>query len=106
MNRMAGGFTIAAGALILLAAIAPWATSEGPFSENGLTRGDGWLATGLGVLMIGLGILAVSGRPDRIVRSVSLVLAGAGLGMAFFENAKVSGAIAPLGPSVHLGIGI
>jgi hypothetical protein len=40
MNRMAGGFTIVAGALVVLSAIAPWATSEGPASQNGLARGE------------------------------------------------------------------
>ena len=106
MNRMAGGFTIVAGVLVLLSAIAPWETSEGPFSQNGLTRGDGWIAAGLGVVLIGLGALAAFGRPGRIIRSATVAMAATGLVLGILEHAKVGGAIAPLGLTVHLGIGI
>jgi hypothetical protein len=103
---MAGGFTIIAGGLAILAAIAPWATSEGPFSENGLALGDGWISAGLGALLIGLGALATFGRPARWIRSATLALAAAELVLGVAENAKLSGVIASLGPTVHLGLGI
>jgi hypothetical protein len=106
MNRMAGGSTIAAGALVLLSAIAPWATSEGPFSQNGLTRGDGWLAAGLGVLLIGLGVLAAQGRSWRWIRPTTIGVAAVGLVLGLVEDDKVSGSIAPLSATVHLGLGI
>ncbi len=106
MNRMAGGFTIVAGALVVLSAIAPWATSEGPFSQNGLARGDGWIVVGLGLALLGLGALAALGRPGRPVRSATFALAAVGLVLGIAENAKVDSAIAPLSPTVHLGIGI
>jgi len=91
---------------VILAALAPWATSEGPFSQNGLSRGDGWIAAGLGVALIGFGALAGSGRAGRLVRSGTLAVAAVGLVLGLLEQAKVGGAIAALSPTVHLGIGI
>lgn len=106
MNRMAGGFTIVAGGLVILSTIAPWATSEGPFSQNGLARGDGWIVVGLGLALLVIGALAARGRPGRLLRSATFALAAVGLVLGIAENAKVSSAIAPLSPTVHPGIGI
>jgi hypothetical protein len=106
MSRPAACAVAVGGGLVALGTVAPWATSEGPFSQSGLARGDGVVTglIGLGLVLLGLMLLLRKAGPP--VRAAAILLAMAGLAVGIGENMKVSDAIAPVTPSVHIGIGI
>jgi hypothetical protein len=53
-----------------------------------------------------LGLLAAQGRSDPRIRSAVVAFAVVGLLSGVVEDGKVSGSIAALGPTVHVGIGV
>ena len=101
----AGAGVLLGGALMSLAALAPWATNEGTSNQRGLNRVDGAITGLLGAVVVGLGAMTLGRRADHRVRGATILLATIGLEVGIAKTEIFGDAIVALSPTAHAGTG-
>jgi hypothetical protein len=93
-GQLAGFLALAAGGAFILGAFLPWAKVSAPLvgtiTGSGFDMDDGWLFVALGVVCALVGIGLLSDQSRRGLRTVLILCGVAGLGLGWFEYARIS----------------